>query len=175
MLCVLGVVNEHGTGQPQQRYMLPNETFGSLFGAGLDLKNDLATPHGVYMNSTPTTLQPQNLPLLPPTQHQLLPPTAAINQCNINSSTTPTIYTIEDHGGGPNALINLANPQSQSQSNGVVHKKRKLSSPETAASPSSSSSSTSPASSANKSMNVKQEPRESITYWNNRWIEWLKK
>ena len=143
--------------------MLPNETFGSLFGASLDLKNDLTNPHGVY--TTSTTLQPQNLPMMSAalpmaSAQQFLPAGSTVNQCmssvnSVNSPTTPTIYTIEDHGGGTNALINLA-PATNASVKGASHqKKRKLSSAETA-------SSSSAPSSNNKSLNVKQEPRKLI-------------
>ena len=141
--------------------MLPNETFGSLFGASLDLKNDLTNSHGVY--ATSTTLQPQNLPMMSTalpmaSAQQFLSAGSTINQCmnSVNSPITPTIYTIEDHGGGPNALINLTAGNSTS-TNGASHqKKRKLSS---AAASTETVSSSSAASGNNKSMNVKQEPR----------------
>jgi len=137
-------LNEHGRGQ--SRYLLANETFGSLFGASLDLKNDLAVnPHGVY--ATPTTLQPQNLPMM--SAQQFLPAGSAMNQCLSSVTPTPTIYTIEDHGGGANSLVNLTAGSGASASGASHQKKRKLSSAETA-SPSSSTSA-----------NVKQEPHTS--------------
>ncbi len=86
-------VNDHCSGgvQQQQRYVLPTSTettYGALFSSPLDLKNEL-----VYT----------------------VPPPVMAAPCG--NAATPTIYTIEDHGGlsAPSNIIP------------VGQKKRKLS------------------------------------------------
>ena len=155
-----------------------NDVYGSLFGATLDLNNDLMSPNVTYSPVPMPQQQHQTVqsipPILPtpllrnnsstqiPTQPQPLP---QISEECMSSTKTPTIYTIEDHGGG-NPLISLSGsacslgPTTDSPSSSSAGpKKRKLSQTETLP-----VNPVAPATfvTSNKNMNVKQEPRKFI-------------
>ena len=158
-----------------------NDTYGSLFGATLDLKNDLMGQHVAYMNAG-VQQQPQSLPAIltsalmsgngsaAMTSHSAMTNSASgqqhSSQCMTSTPTpTPTIYTIEDHGGGT-PLITLAGgagPAANAASASATaagHKKRKLSLTDTFPINSAAAANSN---GSNKSMNVKQEPRKLVT------------
>lgn len=143
-------MNDHGSSQ---RYGFTNDTYGSLFGANnLEIKNDMVSsqqsqqpqPQISYAGSTNANLQPHGLQSI--LSAAVLQGSAAVGSVHpvglnmrscMNSNTTPTIYTIEDHGGG-SPLINLIPSTVMSGSGGgesevvpssilTQQKKRKLS------------------------------------------------
>jgi hypothetical protein len=135
-----------------------------LFGTSLDLKNEMAhshhQQHSNYALSSPSNLQPQSMPsILSVALLQNSAPSSNMGTSHatgLNPSSTPTIYTIEDHGGGNQALLNSSSSNNSgggSTANPACQKKRKLSLSE------SFSNGSNPAS-GNKSLNVKQEPRK---------------
>lgn len=178
IITVLFAVNDHGSNQ---RYAFPTDTYGSLFGTGLDLKSDLVNgqqhqpPPIVYSASTPT-FQQQNAPAMLSTSGlqagTAVGPSHTIGiqmrPC-VNSTPTPTVYTIEDHASG-NLHMNLAssiivptaggnpteNQSNQPNAGGAQQKKRKLSMSECF--PIATSVGT--IASLTKSPSVKQEPRK---------------
>lgn len=169
------LVNDHGSSN--QRYAFSSDTYGSLFGTSLDLKSDLMAQQPTQIGFTVSTsglhqqqqqlglqnilsaaaLQQGNHSLGGGSHHGL----AGMKPCSMNSTVTPTIYTIEDHGGG-NPLINLApsgitagntSENEPTSTTAAQHKKRKLSMTECFPITVGAMSNT------NKSTSVKQEPR----------------
>ena len=110
LLFYLFVVNDHSSSQ---RYGFTTDNYGSLFGPNVDIKSDSVSPQYTVSN---LTLPPHGLQsILSATALQGSAATSAVSSTNsaslsmrscMNSITTPTIYTIEDHGGG-SPLINL--------------------------------------------------------------------
>lgn len=167
-------MNDHGSSN--QRYAFSTDTYGSLFGASLDLKSDLMAQQPTQIGFTVSTASLHHQPQQQ--QHGLQNILSAVSlqgsagvigshhpvgltsikPCSMNSTVTPTIYTIEDHGGG-NPLINLTpsgisggNTAENEASNRAQHKKRKLSMTECFP--------TTVEAMSNKSPSVKQEPRK---------------